>query len=94
MSEQVERRIEFIIEQHAKFVEDIAKLERQSKENTVNIAKLADVVLSLTNVVQRHDDHGKEIDASLKALAEAGKETDGRLNALITLFERSIDRGQ
>ena len=44
MSEQVERRIEFIIEQQAKFVEDIAKLERQSKENTLNIAKLADVV--------------------------------------------------
>jgi chromosome segregation ATPase len=99
-SEQTERRIEFIIEQQAKFVEDISRLERQSMENTANIGKLTDVMLSLTNVVQRHDDQigalvesGKDTDARLKALAESGKETDARLDALITLFERSMDKG-
>ena len=99
-SEQIERRIEFIIEQQAKFVEDINRLERQSMENTANIGKLTDVMLSLTNVVQRHDDQiaalvesGKDTDVRLKSLAESGKETDARLDALITLFERSIDKG-
>ena len=99
-SEQIERRIEFIIEQQAKFVEDISRLERQSMENTANIGKLTDVMLSLTNVVQRHDDQiaalvesGKDTDARLKVLAESGKETDARLDALITLFERSMDKG-
>jgi hypothetical protein len=35
-------------------------------------------------------DAGNETEASLKALREAGKETDERLNALILLFERSL----
>jgi len=36
----------FIIEQQARFEENIARQEKQSRENTVNIAKLADVILS------------------------------------------------
>jgi hypothetical protein len=35
-------------------------------ENTANIGKLTDVMLSLTNVVQRHDDQ-------IAALVESGK---------------------
>ena len=64
----------FIIEQQARFEENIARQEKQSRENTVNIAKLADVILSLTQVVQRHDDALDRVDRQIAELAERGKE--------------------
>ena len=98
-SDKIERQMAFIIEQQARFVEDIARQEKQSRENTVNIAKLADVILSLTNVVQRHDDTLDRVDRQIEELAresreavERGKETDARLNALIDVVERHISK--
>ena len=91
-SDKIERQMAFIIEQQARFAEDIARQEKQSRENTVNIAKLTDVVLSLTNVVQRHDDALDRVDRQIAELAERGKETDARLNALIDVVEQHISK--
>jgi len=83
-SDETERLMAFIIEQQARFEENIARQEKQSRENTVNIAKLADVILSLTNVVQRHDEALDRVDRQIAELAkesaERGKELDARLN--------------
>ena len=95
-SDKIERQMAFIIEQQARFAEDIAKQEKQNRENTVNIAKLADVVLSLTNVVQRHDDALDRVDRQIaewaKESAERGKELDARLDALIDVVEKHISK--
>lgn len=82
----------FIIEQQAKFSTDMEKLKErmdQLAENlkrtnaivTGNISRLTDALLSLTNIVERHDEQ-------ITALAEQGKETGSRLNALIEIVER------
>ena len=93
-SDKIERQMAFIIEQQARFEENIARQEKQNRENTVNIAKLADVISSLTNVVQRHDDALDRLDRQMaewaKESAERGKELDARLNALIDVVERHI----
>ena len=95
-SEKIERQMAFIIEQQARFSEDIARQEKQSRENTANIAKLADVVLSLANIVQRHDEALDRIDRQhaewAKESARRGKELDARLNALIDVVERHISK--
>jgi hypothetical protein len=95
-SDKIERQMAFIIEQQARFEENIARQEKQSRENTVNIAKLADVILSLTNVVQRHDEALDRVDRQIAELAkesaERGKELDARLNALIDVVERHISK--
>ena len=91
-SDETERLMAFIIEQQARFEENIARQEKQSRENTVNIAKLADVILSLTNVVQRHDEALDRVDRQIAELVERGKETDARLNALIDVVERHISK--
>ena len=91
-SDKIERQMAFIIEQQARFVEDMARQEKQSRENTTNIAKLADVILSLTNVVQRHDETLDRVDRQIAELAERGKETDARLNALIDVVEQHISK--
>ncbi|HEV8484499.1 MAG TPA: hypothetical protein VGV87_13230 [Blastocatellia bacterium] len=91
-SDNIERQMAFIIEQQARFVEDIARQEKQSRENTTTIAKLADVVLSLTNVVQRHDEALDRVDRQIAELAERGKETDARLNTLIDVVEQHISK--
>jgi chromosome segregation ATPase len=97
--DQFQRHVDFIVAQQAKFETNIARLEQDiaengklTKENTLNIAKLADVVLSLANHVERHDkqiaeliEHGKETD-------RRSKETDERINALIGMAERFFNR--
>lgn len=97
--EQFQRHVEFMLAQQAKFdaniaklEEDLAELREENRQNTLNIAKLADVVLSLANHVERHDkqlaeliEHGKETDRRTK-------ETDERINALIGMAERFFNR--
>jgi ABC-type transporter Mla subunit MlaD len=87
-----QRQIDFIVEQQAKFSESLARQEEQNRENTSNIARLADVVMSLAIHVERHDQQ-------IAALIEQGKETDRRfreieerINALIILAERFFNK--
>jgi chromosome segregation ATPase len=96
MSEdQFQRHVEFIIEQQAKFEtniarleEDITELRKENRENTRNIARLADVVLSLANHVERHDNQIAELIENGKETDRRTKETDERINALIGMAER------
>ncbi|HXG66828.1 MAG TPA: hypothetical protein VNO70_17125, partial [Blastocatellia bacterium] len=51
---------------------------------------LKDVALSLTHIVERQDEQIEENSKQIAALIERGKETDARLNTLITVVERHI----
>jgi len=105
-NEKIQRQMEFIIDQQAKFVVDIAKLDErldrvdgQIERNnqtieraTQHILDLTDAMLSLTAFAQKHEGgiadlvkQSKETDAKLK-------ETDERLNVLISIVESSIGR--
>jgi hypothetical protein len=87
-SDNIQRQINFMIEQQARFDAQLAKLDARidklAEENnhaSVNISKLADALLSLTHIVERHDQQIAE-------LIEQNKATDERLNALINVVER------
>ena len=96
-----ERRMEFFLEQQAKFEENLAKasarqdrIDRQIEQLVGFSGTLRDAVLGLTHHVERHD---QEIDAIRQAIAELvaqGKETDARLNALMCTVERHISGHQ
>lgn len=105
-SDHIQRQMDFIVEQQAKFAVDIAKLEERTKENTASIAKLGEIILSLANYNEHQDEQiaahdrqiaglieaGKETDRRFKETDERFRETDERLNALIILAERFFNR--
>ena len=101
--ENIERRMEFIIEQQANFVVDIAKLnERMDKLVGIAetlIGQMSQLVGSLAQLTELTKtgftnliDNSQKHDEQIAALIEQGKETDARLNALITMVERHISR--
>jgi chromosome segregation ATPase len=104
-SDHLQRQMDFIVEHQAKFEVSIAKLEdnlarlaEQSRENTANIAKLGEIILSLANYNEGQDEriaaHDRQIadnEKQIAALIEHGKDTDERINALIKAVERFYD---
>jgi ABC-type transporter Mla subunit MlaD len=96
-SEHTERDMAFMIEQQAKFTVDMARMNEQMSalvdgldRVTQQVGKLTDILVSLTNVVEQHDSQIASNEAQIAALAEQGKETAARLNALIEMVERHI----
>jgi chromosome segregation ATPase len=89
--------MDFIVEQQANFTVEIAELKEgivelkeSQRQTTEHIRNLADAVLSLTNIVESHENRLTRNDAEMAALIEQGKETDARLNTLINIVERHI----
>jgi len=76
--EQFQRHVDFIVAQQAKFSTDIVELKKQNEQNTLNIAKLSDLILSLANYNQEQDEVIAAHDKQIAALIESGKETDRR----------------
>ena len=103
-NEEFERRMEFILEQQAKFEANFAKQQEQNSQaiarlDTVNrqIAELVgftgvlrDALIGLTHHAERHDREIADIRRALAEQAEKGKATDARLNALIRIVERHV----
>ncbi|MGI8656421.1 MAG: hypothetical protein ACR2LC_14540 [Pyrinomonadaceae bacterium] len=102
MSEdEMQRKMEFIVEQQAQFTADIQKLQEAQVQLQETQAKTESVMLRLANalvvVSERQSEFASEVSQAQKqtqiqidSLAERGKETDERLNALINTVERYI----
>jgi hypothetical protein len=102
--EEMERAIEFILKQQAQFSADIQRinetLDRHNevfrKQTDALVAltgwhgKLVEAQIHLTEVQQGHDARIATIETKLAEIAEAGKRTDERLDALITTVDRYI----
>ena len=89
-SEDVERNMAFIIEQQAKFSTDIAELKEQQNQITAHIRNLTNALLSLTNIVERHDEQIAALIEQSKETDARFKETDERINTLVTILDRVI----
>jgi len=101
--EEIQRQMDFIIEQQAQFSVDIEKLQE-------SIGKIENVVLRLANATVDKFEQTDEkiallIDAQLKSerkiekladsqqkITELQQTTDERLNAVIYMFEKFISR--
>jgi septal ring factor EnvC (AmiA/AmiB activator) len=107
-NEDFERHIEFLLEQQARFDANLAKQQQQHAqwearaattdrhiEQLVGFAgTLRDALLGLTHHVERHDQQISANERAIAELAEQGKETDVRLNALIMIVERHVSGHQ
>ena len=74
-NDQLQRQIDIIVENQARFSEDMLMLK--------------DALLSLTNIVEGHDqqiaaliEQGRETDRRIAAITEQGRETDKRIAAM------------
>jgi hypothetical protein len=85
MADNIESRMNFIIEQQAQFAVDIQLLKERQADSQRMIGQLIDVTLSLAR-------HMEETDRRIRELAEAGAHTDRRLDALIDVVEKLTRR--
>jgi hypothetical protein len=86
-NDKIQRQMDFILEQQARFNDDMIKLEEKTRRNTEDITKLVGAIGALI-------DHGMQTDRRIDELAVRGKETDARLNTLISVVERYYSNGQ
>ena len=103
--EELNRKMEFIIEQQAQFVVDIQKLyetldaERAARHEQFN--KLSESIVGVVSIVghlaesQRSmKEDLKSLKDDVKALQEQSRETGERLNIFINVVERYISEGR
>jgi hypothetical protein len=99
MSDHIESRMNFIIEQQAQFAVDIQLLKERQADTQRMIGQLVDVTMSLARHGEETDQRlrqlaasGAETDQRLRGLAESGAHTDRRLDALIDTVEKLTRR--
>lgn len=104
-NDDIERKIEFIVNQQAQFSADIIELKELHVKAEARMTNLENAVLRLVDVVetgfvaltQRMNDlvTGQEVlDARMAELAESQTHTDQRLNALIDIVREGRNGGQ
>ena len=107
-NEDFQRQMAFILEQQAKFAANAAKqqerddqvrarldrVDRQIEQLVGFAGTLRDALLRLTHHFERHDQAIAANEQAIAELAEHGKETDTRLNALMMIVERHVSGHQ
>ena len=74
--EEMERAIQFILEQQSQLTATVGRLSEK-------VDRTADSVIALLAIAELHE-------REMRAVSEAGRSTDERLNALINTVERYI----
>ena len=103
MPDQIEARMNFIIEQQAQLSPDIQLLKERQAENARQIESNTDRIRQLVDVCMSLARHGEETDQRIRDLGkevrELGKETDRRirdlgedLRALIDTVDKLVRR--
>jgi len=102
-NEQIEKRIEFIIEQQAQFASDIQVLREIQAADTKMLKEqyrnLSDAVVTAVGMVgriaaaqERTDQRVAELAEKVSELTDAQARTDERLNIFINVVEKYISR--
>ena len=104
-SDKIQRQMDFILAQQAKFNEDMIKLEEKTRQNTEDLTRLVGAVMNLTTHVEETSrqiaeliEHGKKTDSRIAEMREESearqRDADSRINALISVVERYFSNGQ
>jgi prefoldin subunit 5 len=88
--EEMERNIEFIVEQQAKFYADIQKINETLAKHNEAIVGLLQISRTLLDHHTAVDAQMTEIRTEMKELARSQKSTDQRLTVLIDVIEKHI----
>ncbi len=89
MADNIEARMNFIVEQQAQFSVDIQLLKELVQANTGMIRQLIDVSMSLAHHLEETD---RRLGARIQELAESGAHTGRRLDALIDVVDKLARR--
>jgi hypothetical protein len=85
---QLERRMEFIVEQQAKNTIDIQKLQVAQSALTKKHNHLTEALTTVVGMVGKLAEAQEKTEENLTELANKQAETDGRLNILVDVVER------
>ena len=88
----VEKTIEFLVDHQAQAEVRMERLERAVSQTNRSLNQLVRYGVSLRSDVRRHDEAIIRLDKAMAHLAEVHAETDGKLNALIGLVDKTIRR--
>src|SRR5258708_32606824 len=93
-NEEMQRAMDFIVEQQAQSTAKIDALAEAQMRNTEAIG----AVLSIAEIHEREINtvsrQGSSLSRDIATLGESAQATDGRLNALINVVERQINEGR
>ena len=102
--EEMQRTMEFIVEQQAQFAANMGQVQTSIAELTGNVGQVQAGIAQLTEAQRRTDATVERLASQVEhiarqqvhingvvgVIADSQQHTDERLNSLITLFERHI----
>ena len=89
--ERIERQLEFMAGIQAQLFASQQRHDEEIAQNSRQISRLADAISTLVRIV---DDQGNRMEAGFRRVDERLEQTDERLRALITVFERHLSNGR
>ena len=96
-NEEMQKTMQFILEQQAQFAVNMQKLEESQTKAEARITQIEGAIVSVVDIIGRLTTAQERLtvaqahtDAKVAELAEAQKQTDERLNALINIVERYL----
>lgn len=93
-NEEIEKTMQFILEQQAQFTTNFQKIEESRLRDTNRVTQLEESFRLLVQLAQSHDERLVSLAEAQIRTSEQLAETDERLNTLIAVVERYISKGQ
>jgi septal ring factor EnvC (AmiA/AmiB activator) len=89
-SEELNRKMEFIVDQQATFAVNIQKLEESHAKSENRISRLEAAFVTLYNTLSKMAENQQKTDEQLRETRELVHEIGERLNLLILIVEKDI----
>ena len=93
-NDEMQKAMEFIIEQQAKSSAKIDALADAQKGADARWTRTEEGIRALLSIAEIHEREIKTLGEKIAAVSENGRATDERLNALIHVVERQISEGR
>jgi DNA repair exonuclease SbcCD ATPase subunit len=84
-NEEIQKTMEFILEQQAQFATNIQKLQEERAQDNSRIKRLEESFQLLVQLAQSTDTRLDTLESNMATLAEAQVHTDERLSVLIDI---------
>jgi hypothetical protein len=89
-NEEMNKKMEFIVEQQAKFAADIEIMREVQAEGGTRLLELSRPVITVVGLVGQLTEAQTRTDENIKILTEAQARTDERLSLFINVVERHL----
>jgi len=89
-NDEMNKKMEFIVEHQARFAAEIEILREQDQKLTDAIIGTVDIIGSLARVQTRAEENVNSLADTVDKLAKSHQRADERLNSLINVVERFI----